>query len=374
MTYIYDIFDTDQLHNELDAKRVKEQSHPEFPFLKILNYTDSVSWDNAWNDVNMQCRGLIYSTLDNLAVYARPFPKFFNHDQEQAPVFQTDDRLYVTDKLDGSLGILYTRPDGLPAIATRGSFASEQALWATEFYRKVFHGQWNPDPAYTYMFEIIYPGNRIVVDYDGLEDLVLLGAVEIKSGTQLTPSKASLTGGIWPGNSAEVHFQDATLAEVLAHPPRDNREGFVLHHLASNRRVKLKYEDYKLLHKYLTNTTARHVHEVLASGQDPAEVFAAAPDEFHDWLKDVVANLEAEYARVENDVNWQYSLILTSFDNEAESFTRKDFALKAKESKYSGMLFKMYDGRTIHDDIWKMVRPEGGITAQTFRKVSSDAD
>lgn len=370
MTYIYDILDTDLLHDELDAKRVKEQSHPEFPFLKILNYTDQVSWDNSWNETNMQCRGLIYSMLDNLAVYARPFPKFFNHDQPQAPVFQTHDRFFVTDKLDGSLGILYTRPDGEPAIATRGSFASEQALWATDFYRRVFHGEWEPDPAVTYLFEIIYPENRIVIDYNGLEDLVLIGAVDIATGTKYTPISTAKYYG-WPGNVAETYFEDATLADVLAHPPRDNREGFVLHHFETGQMVKLKYEDYKVLHKYLTNTTARHVHEVLAAGQDPAEVFAAAPDEFHDWLKQVTKDLRLAYARLEFEVADEYMRILSKMP---DYFTRKDFAELAKASPFSGMLFKLHDRRDITADIWKHLRPEGGVTAQTFRKVDSDAD
>lgn len=59
----------------------------------------------------------------------RPLPKFLNHDQPEAPVIALDEPVVVTDKADGSLGIIYPTPDG-PAVATRGSFASDQALHA----------------------------------------------------------------------------------------------------------------------------------------------------------------------------------------------------------------------------------------------------
>ncbi|NJO65857.1 MAG: hypothetical protein HC836_49640 [Richelia sp. RM2_1_2] len=35
---------------------------------------------------------------------------------------------------------------------------------------------------YTHLFEIIYPENRIVVNYDGAEKLVLLGLIDRESG------------------------------------------------------------------------------------------------------------------------------------------------------------------------------------------------
>jgi hypothetical protein len=54
-------------------------------------------------------------------------------------------RCVVTDKLDGSLGILYPTPDG-HAIATRGAFVSEQALHATELWLDRYAGWLPPLP------------------------------------------------------------------------------------------------------------------------------------------------------------------------------------------------------------------------------------
>lgn len=71
-------------------------------------------------------RVLNAETLVKIAVrqhnrVARPFPKFFNLDEaiangEQLPA----EAFEVTEKLDGSLGILYWL-DGEPRLATRGT-------------------------------------------------------------------------------------------------------------------------------------------------------------------------------------------------------------------------------------------------------------
>ena len=88
----------------------------------------------------------------------------------------------VFEKLDGSLGILYWL-NNLPYIATRGSFESEQARHATE----ILHGRYqhtfsSMDTNKTYLFEIIYPENRIVVDYGEMDDLILLTVIDNQTG------------------------------------------------------------------------------------------------------------------------------------------------------------------------------------------------
>ncbi|HRF99146.1 MAG TPA: hypothetical protein PLZ51_28235, partial [Aggregatilineales bacterium] len=74
-------------------------------------------------------------------------------------------------KMDGSLGILY-RWQGAYYIATRGNFDSDQAIWATIFLR-THYDLHNLADEYTLLFEIIYPDNRIVVNYGQRQDLVL---------------------------------------------------------------------------------------------------------------------------------------------------------------------------------------------------------
>lgn len=291
-----------------EAGLIRRQWHPSGT-LAIYNYTERCTYEGAWDEVTRACRGLILDAGFN--VVARPFPKFFNHGEPNAPALDLDARVLVTDKLDGSLGILYPSPDGGYAVATRGSFVSDQALHATDVWRSRYAMNWTPSPTHTYLFEIIYPENRIVVDYRGLDDLVLLGAVSTASGY---PSWRP----VWPGPRAE-EFLYPTLRDALAAEPRPGAEGLVVFFPDTLERVKLKQDDYVALHRILTGTNARNVWEVAAVRAcapyvtdakqwgsflrvDPAraeEVLAlgddwlsTVPDEFYGWVKEVTETAE----------------------------------------------------------------------------------
>lgn len=56
--------------------------------------------------------------------------------------------------------------------STKGSFNSEMVAVADSLL--VDHGGIDIDPEWTPLFEVIYPGNRVVVDYHGRRDLFAL--------------------------------------------------------------------------------------------------------------------------------------------------------------------------------------------------------
>ena len=107
-------------------------------------------------------------------VIATPFPKFFNYGEVEIwDSEQHDGDILALEKLDGSLGIVYHH-SGEWHCATRGAFDSEQAMWAkTWLNNNIDTNALEKD--HTYLFEIIYPENRIVVSYD-YEGMVLLSA------------------------------------------------------------------------------------------------------------------------------------------------------------------------------------------------------
>jgi len=364
MRTLYDIVDADLYIEMLQKKYIKEQHHPRFPQLTIVNYTDSCMWDQVWNDVTMTCRGLIFNNKTEKIV-ARPFRKFFNSDQQQAPSWGLTEFVQVTDKLDGSLGILYLQPDGRRAIATRGSFSSDQADWGTEMYQAVYEDQWSPTEDITYLFELIYPENRVVVDYGGVQNLVLIGAVNTLTGSSIDIFDVASE---WPGLVVPLFEERIEYEKALSLPERSNAEGYVFWNIERDERVKLKYEHYKELHRYLTNTSAKHVWEVLSQGKNPNEVFASAPDEFHEWLKQVVTELQDKYLQIKNGAIIEFMSVKNSLP---EDSSRKDFALSVRGSEVSSLLFKLYDDSSIDDLVWKMVKPSG---TRTYRTVSSDAD
>lgn len=364
MAFLDQIVDMTLYNEMLEAKYIKEQSHPKFPSLTIVNYTDSCMWDQKWNDVTLACRGIIFDK-DTLEVYARPFSKFFNYEQEGAPQWSLEDKVMVQDKLDGSLGILYLQLDGTWAVATRGSFNSDQAQWASEVWEGKYSEMFTPNPNWTYLFEIIYPENRIVVNYDGWQDLVFLAAVDIETG-HTVPYNQALEG--WPGPIVPIFEESITLEEALRLPERKGFEGFVLLKKETDERIKIKYEEYKTLHRYLTNTTPKHVWEVLSSGEDPSVVFAAAPDEFHEWLRGVVSDLQRKFDEEKSRAEHDFGIVQNRLSH---NFDRKQFALDVEGLSTKAYLFKLLDARPIDDMIWKNIKPTGDYT---FRVVSSDAD
>lgn len=350
MTHLAELFDPADLAQAIEDGYVRRQVHPSLP-LEILNYAEKAVYERVWTTVTRKCRGLIVNSETN-EVLARPYVKFFNHGEPLAPPIALREPVVVTDKVDGSLGILYPTGDGGWAVATRGSFASDQAQHATALYQERYAGVWTPTQGFTYLFEIVYPENRIVVDYQGQDDLVLLGAVDIASGRSMLASDSD-----WVG--PRVHeFEYGTLADALAAPARDGMEGLVVSTF-DGVRVKIKQEEYVRLHKIVTGLNARAVWEALGAGQSVADICAELPDEFHQWTQDVARDLCEQSADIMTSAEIEHERILTSLP---VGHTRKDYALIAKEHDLRAYLFKLADGRDISEQAWKAVYPEGCVT------------
>ena len=152
---------------------ISEQRHPFNDALRIYNYTHQCQFARAWDDITLRCRGLIQD-VQHEHIVCNVMQKFFNIEEHvtQGHALPVEEPL-ITEKIDGSLGILYWLNDE-PWIATRGSFTSEQAQWATAWFRRyVPNGFFSPWDNVTHMFEIVYAANRIVVQYD-FEGLVHL--------------------------------------------------------------------------------------------------------------------------------------------------------------------------------------------------------
>lgn len=327
------------LKQMVEQRYVNVQKHPTAD-LYIYNYSATCQYDQMWNEVTLAARGLIRDGQGN--VVARPFPKFFNY--EQVPNLPAENFI-ATEKMDGSLGILY-QVDGIPYIATRGSFVSEQATKANEILRKKYaHALFSP--THTYLFEIIYPSNRIVVDYGDIEDLILLTIIETVTGKELPYEQVSYYGTVY--GFPVVKKYDG-LADFKALEQRPNSEGYVISY-ASGLRVKIKFDEYKRLHRLVTGVNAKTIWELLKNGDSYEELLDRVPDEFYQWVKTTVRELKEKYAAIEIRAVTDYSYIAHL------SGDRKAFAAHAKQHEYPQLLFSMLDGKPYEAAIWKMLRP-----------------
>lgn len=364
-----------QLHTLLSASLldkmvaegfVKETMHPRLP-LEILNYTPKAQFEGVWNDVTTTCRGLIYN-VDTMEIVSRPFSKFFNYDQWQGALPPGPVRVW--EKMDGSLGILYQEPNGLPAIATRGSFDSDQARFATRWFRHHALDYAWPRKDVTYLFEIIYPDNRIVVDYGNMRGLVLLGMVD-----NLTGQSMSVFHSPWPNIPTVDEHPMRDVAEAITAEPRKNREGYVVHFLQTDERVKVKHDEYKRLHHLLTEIDSVGVWEVLRLGGSLDPLLDKVPDEFYQWVKGTQADLEAAYKAVEYSIMSDFVRVyrLAAMASNAAWNSpefRKVFAEHAKRYPHTSALFSLLDRKDIASYVWKQIKPERQKPFQTTQEAA----
>lgn len=344
MIFLHDLFNLDDLEAAIDNGYVRRQFHQNEP-LAVLNYSELAQFERLWDEITLACRGLIYNTK-TLQIVARPMKKFFNHDEPNAPVIGLDEIVSATDKMDGSLGILYALPLGGWAIATRGSFHSEQAEHATELFNRRYV-TFQPADHLTYLFEIIYPENRIVCDYGDTDDLVLLGAVGINSGKIYGPRQIP-AGSLWEGPRAEV-FDHTTYRGALAMPPRPGKEGVVIR-TDDGRMVKIKQEDYKKIHALISHLSSYSIWNNLMEGKAVEEIVEVLPDEFHGWTSGVANKIiEAKNNYIDQATS--------EFENIKRAKSRKEFAMLALKSSYKSALFNLYDDKSIEEMAWKNVKP-----------------
>lgn len=353
-------FTPDELERAIEDGDVTRRLHPTLP-LQILNYSPSVQFSNKWNDITETCRGLI---LDNdYNIVARPWRKFFNLGQVNLPI-QFDTPVEVMDKADGSLGILYPTPDGY-GIATRGSFTSEQAIHACGIWKDKYHENRPYDtpiiPGYTYLFEIVYPENRIVLDYGDMDNLILLGAVENTTGYYYGPGVASAYLD-WAGPVVDV-MPYKTISEANGHLERANAEGYVIR--SHNFMVKLKQPDYLELHRLVTNASPKTVWEQLKAGKSKSEIVSAFPDEFHAYVGGMIDPLLDQFAERLASILAGYQNVMESYMSEGDEFDRGEFARHIRRAGDKKYYFLLLDHKPIRDVLWAELKPREDRTTTT---------
>lgn len=345
MVHVSVLFSVENLKANINAGLVRVQTHPTLPF-SIYNYTEEVQYKKKWNDVTLNCRGLILDADYNIV--ARPWKKFFNLG-EGFIQFDMTDPVEVTDKMDGSLGILYATPRG-HAIATRGSFASDQSVHATKIWKERYSDISVPMDL-TFLFEIIYPDNRIVLNYGSMDDLVLLGAVNNEYGYYYGPGEAAALLG-WNGHVTQT-FEYKTTQEAFSAADRKNAEGFVIR--CGNKQVKLKQTDYIELHRIVTNLNERTIWARLSAGETVESIIDAVPDEFHAFVQEVADELIRKLELIKRLASKYYWIIMNEL---GADFSRREFAALATKSSLSKYLFLLLDGKSIDTLVWQQIKPK----------------
>ena len=382
-----------------------KQTHPTLD-LTIWNYSPKVQYERLWDDVTMQCRGLVTNSKGEIV--ARPFKKFFNY-EEHKPEDLPNESFEVYEKMDGSLGILFYYeyelsderryniwfnnnyetgmerffdPNNLPdfdnsyyeptpktkgewIIATRGSFTSPQAIKGKELLEKYNFERLNT--GYTYLFEIIYKENRIVCNYD-YEDLVLLGMINTKTGDEVNIRNDN-EDIRFKNMISNIGFRVVMLYktwgegyDLLKEEISNDREGYVIR-FKNGFRMKIKGDEYVRLHRILTNISSRDIWEYLKDNKPFDELLEKVPDEFNQWVKETVQDLRyACFQLRERAGKLHDGFRYGKYNDRDPEPSKKEFAeFVMKQPKVlHAIMFAMWNGNNekVDDIIWKIIKPE----------------
>lgn len=325
---------------------IRTQRHETLP-LTLYNYTEKCTFGRQWDSYTKACRGLILH--DDGMVIARPFDKFFNMSELPA----SEARAYSNmpfecyDKLDGSLGIIWNYM-GRWYVSTRGSFVSVQAVKAQEMLATQYRNH-ELNPLYTYMTEIIYPENRVVLDYGTEEKLVFLGARHTWSGEPRTPMREVFPmAKSFPG----MTWDDLTLAQRTN--SWSSGEGWVLVFEDGNR-VKMKTDDYLRVHRLRFAAGPKHVWEQMLEGTFE-ESIKALPEEFREESETYYQQFTAMYDQMTRDITSYNYTCLAPMDS--DNYRDKAIRIKTEAPTWAQpALLQLMRGNHPRDYIMKLLKP-----------------
>jgi len=290
--------------------------------LILFDYNKIIQFKQDWDEISLQARGIVFNKKTG-EIIARGFSKFFNYEELHGeagkrlpkafqPNFEGD--FIVLNKLDGSMGLTYSYKDEWH-INTRGAFESDQAVWAKKWFDKNIKTD-KMSKSFTYIFEIIYPDNRIVVDYGKKEMLSLIGMIDKRDGSEES----------YHSMKAHSHFMGCEITERYyfekfedIFTARDkltmNEEGYVIT-FRNGYKFKLKGEEYCKVHRMLSSLTPLHFWRSidLTDFKIPKEFIVALPEEFKETVDSLKEITESSHQKEYNRILEMVSKV-PSFDN-----------------------------------------------------------
>lgn len=224
-----------------------------------------------WDPFVENCRGVVFDlNTPNHDVVALGLIKLFNYGEGDihypSPQAANDGIVACYEKVDGSLGLLFFH-DGKWKLTTRGGLNSDIAAIGSKILAAHVKGDFSCfDPEYTYLFEIVYPDNQIVVKYD-VSELVYIAR------------RHNRTGRIaYPHSDRPLNLPMRTVRQFVNLQTIDDTRGFInqftgaqmegsVVHYADGSAFKIKSEDYLRIHRARSRLTFNRVLESFQQGK-----------------------------------------------------------------------------------------------------------
>ena len=313
----------------------------------LLKYNQIAS--DFKNEIVRECRGLILD--ENFNPVCVPFYKFGNYGEGYCPNIDWS-TASVQEKVDGSLIKFWF--DKTWHISTNGTIDSFKAPIGENVFNLHSFGEVvlkaldkegytyetftnKLDKDYTYMFELVSPLTRVVIDYKDYK-LYFLGLRNNKTLEEHNPEKVDL---LQLPKRYPLHSLNEVVSAAESLPW--NEEGYVVCDSKYNR-VKIKSPSYVMAHYMRNNNTISYSRLLDVVLRNEVEEFLIYADEYKDALLEVKAKYEKFKEMV---LNWIVNHPRDSYK------TQKEYALEViKQPKpMQQFLFRPKDAESYMDSL-----------------------
>lgn len=241
-----------QFHSEIQIKQTGD--------IVTLKYRPDIVYNNLWDDVLVECRGLTFNLFTNQIINAG-FPKFFNieqHDPARIQQLFNQPNLEIAEKRDGTM--VCARAMSNPFnnypyfISLTGSHNPSTSPYISKIYQYIQNHTNIQDLIKYYgvhfslIFEWTSPDNLIVVPYDTTQ-LTLLTARDIRTGHILSYADAAEIAKIFHIPTPQLY--NYTYQELLNKQATlpSTKEGYVLRQ--DQFFTKVKGAKYVEMHRWI---------------------------------------------------------------------------------------------------------------------------
>lgn len=242
---------------------------------------------------------------DYVEVAAVTWPKFFNVYEDLNPmdIFETADKWEISNKVDGSLGIIFFNTfEQKWQCCTKGSFTSNQAKFANKILKNTKTD--GMTPGNTYLVEIVCSDNDLIIEYD-FEGLILLGAYTARGEEYTYDDLKYCLECVNIGDEKLFNLVDflnfTTIEELEKYLNQTTRkemiEGVVMKYYINNacHRFKWKTQTYLDFHWTRQKLSKKSIFQALSkSDEDVEEMRDKIAEEHHMKFDQIVKNYRSK--------------------------------------------------------------------------------
>lgn len=304
-------------------------------------------FDCKWTPDNLHLRSTIVNSVGDIISMGQK--KFFNYNQspELYPAPENYEYWRISDKIDGSL-LIFSKVKDTLVHRTRGVFNAKihengaEIDYLLQKYPKIINFKGFPN--YSLLTEWVSSTQKIILDYGKEPDIYLLDIIKHEDCSYLPGGIVSDIAEEMGLKRPEQYKFDTIQDIVLNCKTLIGREGYVLSYNNNQNRVKLKADNYLLLHRFKGNATLNNILDLFFEYDCPS---------FSDFKNKLIKTFDEDCFKMVEELAWQvvFAHTMAVIDGEKikedveklKHLSQKDFAIKnlTENKDYSSYYFEI---------------------------------